>query len=179
MRFARCLFLPLGAVVLATGAGCSGWHWGAESTQARTGTAALPKVAVLPFDNQSFRRGLEMRLTRLVDDELRARSPGSPAPEAEADWVLRGDIIRADERIISEGKDDTVREATFVVSVRITIEERATQKVLGTYSLTEQEPFSSRAGRIRNLEQASEQVLRDLAEQIVYRLEARSPEPTS
>ncbi len=43
-----------------------------------------------------------------------------------------------------------------------------------TSSFTESEPFSPRAGRIATADQAAEEAMRDLAEHIVYWLEARS-----
>ena len=139
----------------------------------RPGGGSLPRVAVLPFDNLTFRRGLEARLTRLVDDELRARAPRAAYGPAEADWLLKGSILDADERVLSEDRADDVRESSFIVTVEVVLQERATKKVIGTYSFTERAPFSARAGRVATLEQAQEEALRDLAESIVYALESR------
>jgi len=165
--------LALAAALAA--AGC-GYTWGAAATQERTGAGSLPRVAVLPFDNDTFRRGLEMRLTRLVADEVRARSPQAAARPGEADWLLTGRITQATEQVLSEDRRDEVRESSFVVTAEVHMRDRATEKVIRTYSMTESEPFSARAGRIATLEQAQEQALRDLAERIVYALEAGSPE---
>lgn len=144
-----------------------------DRRQERLEGGELPRVAVLPFDNRTFRRGLEMRLTRLVDDEIRARSPRAVYRPAEADWLLEGSILEAEERILSEDRADEVRESSFVVTAEVVLRERATEKILGTYSFTERAPFSARAGRVTTLEQAEEEALRDLAERIVYALESR------
>jgi outer membrane lipopolysaccharide assembly protein LptE/RlpB len=133
------------------------------------------RVAVIPFDNATFRRGLEMTLTRLVDDELRARGP-APASPSEADWLLKGTIDRADERIYSEDADDAVRESSIVLIVGVTLEDRAAEKVIRTYTLRERVPFSDRAGRISTLEQAETEALREIATRIVDWLEAGHPE---
>ena len=141
--------------------------------QARVSGGALPALAVLPFDNATFRRGLEIRLTRLVADEWRSRGARTPAPVSSADWILKGTIVRAEERVYSEDRDDRIRESSIIVTVDVVLEERASGEVLGTNSFVERAPFSTRAGRIASVEQAQEEALRDLAEQIVYWLESR------
>ena len=147
-------------------------------SEERLADGSLPRIAVAPFDNLTYRRGLEMRLSRLLADEIRGRSPHPPFRRDEADWILQGRITQADERIYSEDLDDQKRESSFVVTVEVVLEERTTEKVLGTYSFTEREPFSTRAGRIKTLEQAAEEALRDVAESIVYWLETRDPDKT-
>ncbi|MCZ6785878.1 MAG: LPS assembly lipoprotein LptE [Planctomycetota bacterium] len=167
---------PLLLVLIACG--CR-YTWGSGKTQERTPQGDLPRVAVVTFDNDSFRRELEIRLTRQVADELRARAPQAAAPLSKADWILTGRIVAAGERVLSETTEDTVRQSSFWMTVEVTLKEQATEKVLRTYSLTESEPFSPIVGRIRTLPQAEEQVLRDLAERIVYGLEAPDPRDNS
>jgi len=136
-------------------------------------SGSLPSVAVLPFENLTYRRGLEMRLTRLIGDELRGRAPAAASSPDRADWHLDGRILRANEQILSEDRQDDVRESSFVVTVEVVLKDRATEKVLRTYSFTERAPFSPRSGRVATLESAQDETLRDLAERIVYWLEAR------
>lgn len=155
-------------------AGC-GYVVEEDRSEARLADGRLPEVAVVPFDTTSFRRGLEVRLTRKVDDELRARSPRAPRDPDEADWLLSGSVVRAEERVLSEDTEDRVRESSFIMTVQVRLENRSSGELLGSYSFTETEPFSDRAGRIATLEQAEEQVLRDLAETIVYWLEEHQP----
>jgi hypothetical protein len=157
--------------------GC-GYTVQGDRSEARLADGSLPKIAVAPFDNLTYRRGLEMQLSRLLADEIRGRSPHPPFRTDEADWVLRGRITQADERIYSEDLDDQKRESSFVVTVEVVLEERTTEKVLGTYSFTEREPFSTRAGRVTTLEQAAVEALRDIAESVVYWLETRDPKKT-
>ncbi|MHC4549757.1 MAG: LPS assembly lipoprotein LptE [Planctomycetota bacterium] len=159
-------------------AGC-GYTVQPDRSQARLPDGSLPRVAVLPFDNLTYRRGLEMVLSRLLADEIRARSPHAPTAPDEADWLLKGRIVRADERVYSEDIDDQKRESSFVVTVEVVLEERSSEKVLRTYSFTEREPFSSRAGRVATLQQAAVAALRDIAESIVYWLETRDPKKLS
>lgn len=149
-----------------------------DRSEERLATGSLPRVAVDPFDNVTWRRGLEFRLSRLLADEIRGRSPHAPVRREEADWLVSGTITQADERIYSEDLDDQKRESSFVVTVEVVLEDRTTEKVLGTYSFTEREPFSTRAGRVTTLEQAADEALRDIAESIVYWLETRDPDKT-
>jgi len=141
--------------------------------------ASLPTIAVLTFDNTTFRRGLEIRLSRLVADELRARSPDSPRGAAAADWHVSGTITRAFERVLSEDTDDSVRESSFWVTCDVVLRDRATEKIIATNSITKYQPFSTRAGRFQTVDQAAEEVLREIAEATVYWLEARENRPKS
>jgi len=163
--FAACLAL----------ASC-GYTFDRDRGEAHLPTGTLPRVAVVPFDNDTFRRGLEIALTRLLDDEVRARSPRAPASASDADLVLKGTIVRADERIYSQDKDDNVRESSIVIDVDVTLEDRAAEKVIGPYRYRERVPYSARAGRISTLEQAEAEALREIAERIVYWLESGHPE---
>ncbi len=165
----------LTALVLA---GCS-YRADKDMSRARGANGNLPDVAVIPFDNETFRRGLEVRLTRLVADEVRTRSPRAPQAKDSADWILEGTIRHAGERVLSEDRKDEIRESSFEVTVEVTLVERSTQKTLKTDSFTTRETYSARAGRIATLEQAQEEALRDLAENIVYWLEAVNPKESS
>jgi hypothetical protein len=140
--------------------------------QTRLPDGKLPTICVIPFENNSFRRELEVRLTRLVADELRSRSPQSPAPVAQADWHVTGTITRANERVLSEDTDDSVRESSFWMTCEIVLRDRATDRIIETHSITKHQPFSDRAGRFQTDSQAAEEVMREIAEATVYWLEA-------
>lgn len=166
---ARCCLLGF----LGIGLSACGYAVNPGNGEAAVTPGLLPALAVVPFDNATFRRGLEIRLTRLIADEWRSRGARTPAPASSADWILKGTIVRADERVYSEDRSDRVRESSIIMTVDVVLEERASGQVLGTYSFVERAPFSERAGRVATVEQASEEALRDLAEQIVYWLESR------
>lgn len=167
--------LGLGLLVASCASGC-GYRVEDDRGEARLeSTEELPRVAVLPFDTRSYRRGYEMLLTRLVDDELRQRSPRSPADPSQADLLLTGTIVFADERVLVENTSDVVVQSSAVFTVEVEIRERASGKLLGTYTMTEREPFSPEVGRIRTFDQASAEALRDMAERIVYLLEDHRP----
>jgi hypothetical protein len=154
-------------------AGC-GYSARPDHGQRALENGKLPTVAVIPFDTKSFRRGLEIRLSRLVADEIRFRSPQSPESAASADWLVTGTILSATERVLSEDTDDSVRESTFWVTAEIVLRDRATDRIIGTTEIRKNQPFSDRAGRFRTEDEATQEVLREIAEATVYWLEARN-----
>jgi len=154
--------------------GACGYSVRPDHGQPRSADGKLPTVAVLPFDTNTFRRGLEIRLTRLVADEVRFRSPQSPRSVTAAEWHVSGTITRAFERVLSEAPDDSVRESSFWVTAKIVLRDRAADRIIGTTEITKYEPFSDRAGRFRTWEEAAQEVLREIAEATVYWLEARN-----
>lgn len=168
----------MAALPLILVASC-GYRFEGDMSQERLASGTLPAVAVLPFDNLSFRRGLEIRLTRLLDDEVRSRSPRAPRSPDSADWLLAGVIRYAGERVYSDDEQGRVRENSFTLTVEVTLRDRSTENLLGTRSFTTREPYSDRAGRIATLEQAEEEALRDLAEAITYWLEGRKSKEAS
>lgn len=167
----RTFALAMLVAAVPTLAGC-GYSARPDHGQERLGTGNLPSVAVLPFDTTSYRRGLEIRLTRRLANEVRARSPKSPEGPQSADWLVTGKITRAFERVLSEASDDSVRESSFWVTAEIVLRDRKTDRIIGTTEITKYEPFSDRAGRFRTWEEASVEVLREIAEATVYWLEA-------
>lgn len=58
-------------------------------------------VAVPIFGNKTFRRDWEMRLTEAIAKNIEARTPYKIAPEADADTVLTGEIVRIDEVVLT------------------------------------------------------------------------------
>ncbi|MHC4940181.1 MAG: LPS assembly lipoprotein LptE [Planctomycetota bacterium] len=162
MRFGALLFLV---------AAC-GYTTDPDHGQTRLPSGKLPTIAVEPFDNNSFRRELEFRLTELVAREVRSRSPQAPDMENNSDWIVTGTITRAFERVLSEDTDDSVRESSFWMTCRIELRDRATDRIIGTNSITKGQPFSDRAGRFQTVEMAAEEVMREVAEATVYWLEA-------
>jgi len=162
-RTAMCVLIAL--------VGC-GYSVRPDHGQAQLASAKLPTVAVLPFDTTSFRRGLEIELTRLVADEVRSRSPQSPESLDRATWHVSGTIVRAFERVLAEDSSDSVRQSSFWVTAEIVLRDRVTDTIIGTTEITKYEPFSDRAGRFRTRDQAAAEALREIAEATVYWLEA-------
>ena len=70
----RALLLFLSALACSS----CGYTFERDRSQERLESGSLPKVAVLPFDNVTFRRGLEVHLTRMVADEIRGAACEGP-----------------------------------------------------------------------------------------------------
>jgi len=62
--------LFLCVLALTAGTGCSGY-----STSRLVAEPGVSSIAVMQFDNQTYRRDIEMRLTQIVAQEVRARTP--------------------------------------------------------------------------------------------------------
>ncbi len=70
--------------------------------------------------NETFRRGLEVPLTRAVHEELRLRTPFILAPRSQADSTLTGRIVDADvsTRVKSEKDELLIQRARVRVEFR-------------------------------------------------------------
>jgi hypothetical protein len=155
-------------------AAACGYRFERDRSLHASADGTIPKVALKPFDTTSYRRGLEITLTQLVDDELRSRTGRAPYAPEEAEILLGGTITRADERVISEDTRDVIVQSSFLIDVEVELRDPASGNVLGTYKLTEREPFSDQVGRIRTEQEAALAALRDLSERIVYLLETQN-----
>ena len=161
-------------LAVALVAAACGYRFERDRSLTPDADGTIPKVALMPFDTTSYRRGLEITLTQLVDDELRSRTGRAPYAPDQAEILLGGTITRADERVISEDTNDVIVQSSFLIDVEVELKDRASGTVVGTYTLTEREPYSDRVGRIRTEQEAALAALRDLAERIVYLLETRA-----
>ncbi len=91
-------------------------------------------VYVEGFDNQTFRRGLEVPLTRALQEELRQRTPLVFVPRQEADSVLSGELVAVEEdaHIISR------RGRILLQRVRVTVRFRWQDALTGDAIVPEQ-----------------------------------------
>ncbi len=120
MRSAR-VTKAIGAVLaLAALAGCFGYR--AESLF----RPDIRTVYVEAFDNGTFRRGLEVPLTRAVADEIRLRTPLVLAPREEADSVLSGELVEFSESTQVKTEDDRILLNRVTAEVRFRWRDRLT-----------------------------------------------------
>lgn len=83
----KCLALAVLLVALCFWAGCPGY-----STHGLF-RPDIKTIYVEAFDNRTFRRGLEVPLTRDVLEEIKLRTPLLFAPRTEADSILTGELL--------------------------------------------------------------------------------------
>jgi hypothetical protein len=156
----------LALVVSALVAGCG------YSSKRLVDVGGVRSVAVLQFDNATFRRDLEHRLTQAVAEEVRARTSWSIASPATADALLSGTIRSAETRVLAEDPttgDPIADRLTMVVDARLV--ERSTGRVLREWRATSRDEFA-RSLFGESLEgSAIDAATRSLAEDVVAGLE--------
>ncbi len=133
-------------------------------------------VAVPVFDNDTFRREIEVELTRHVARELGARTSlrviGDPAS---ADLVIRGRIAAFSERVLADRERNEVTESSVVIEVVVVLENR-TAGTTRSVTLSTREPYSTIKGQ--SLASARAEAFENLAEKVVHALEDDWPDAT-
>jgi hypothetical protein len=77
----------------------------------------IETIYIEGFDNETFRRGLEVYLTRAIAGEIKLRTPFLIASREEADSILSGKIVDVVENTRLRDIDNTV----LSTSVRVTV----------------------------------------------------------
>lgn len=126
-------------------------------------------VAIDVFDNTTFRRDLELVLTRRVAAEVRQRSPWRVETHGRADAVIRGTLISVGEIPLSESRDDLVIESSVVVTASIRLVDQSSGATLQQAQRTSTVAYVTARGE--SLQTALDQSLRELAEDLVQALE--------
>lgn len=164
-------FLVVGMVL--GGSGC-GYRFGFTPLE-NVRTIAIPM-----FENNTFRRGLEMRLTKLVAREIERRTPYRVTSSSRADAVLRGTLVRVDESTLMEETEDGAAATGFtadsVLASDVVI--RCKFRLIGSDGtvlvgpVTEKRRAEHIVARNETDQSALQEALADLAERIVWHLEA-------
>jgi len=128
----RCTVVLLGLVALAL-AGCG---YGTHSLYRDD----IKTIYVQFFDNDTYRRQLEVGLTSDIVDEIKLRTPLIFAPRDEADSVLSGTIVSASVDTVIRQKPDKVflqrakLEVRFHWRDRLTGHDIVSEQVVGEMS---------------------------------------------
>jgi hypothetical protein len=142
-------------------------------------------VYVEAFDNMTYRRGLEVLLSRAVLEELRLRTPLVFAPRDEADSVLSGALLEAGESTRVETETGMVVLQDVSVRARFSWQDRlsgaaivppqevraSVREVPAAIDSGEDAGAVVAADQVR-VEASFEAALRRLAERLVERMEA-------
>ena len=131
------------------------------------------RVYVPIFVNQTYYRDIEIDLTRQVEKELASRPGISIAPQERADIVLAGTIVDYEQKVLSEDKDNVVRESSIVTRVRIDVKDARTGAVRRSYVLSDRGAFM--ADRGETLTSATLESFAELSRHIVDGLEDDFP----
>ena len=155
----------LATAALAALVGCS------YSSERLVVARGVSSVAVFQFDNQTYRRDLEFRLTRAVADEIRARTSWRIESPSAADAILKGTIRSADTGVLAEASDRTPIAQRLRIVADVELIERATGKVLRRFTAAGRQEYTP--GRFgESLEgSATDVTVMSLAEDVVQGLE--------
>lgn len=162
------------AIWLLSLAGCAGYQIG-QQTMYRPD---IRTIHVPVFESVSFRRHLGERLTEAVATEIELKTPYRVVSAERADSVLRGRIVLEEKRVIAEDQFDIPRviETDMVVQVEWIGSQgdllaNAITIPLDQYDLRigASEQFIPEGGQ--SLATAHQEVIQELAEQIVAQME--------
>ncbi len=142
-------------------------------------------VYVAGFDNKTFRRGLEVGLTRAVVDEIKLRTPLLFAPREEADSVLSGELVAASQEASIKSERDRILLENMSVRVRFRWRDRLTgEDIVPEQTVSESTRLPTQlteagvgiggpaiAADLVRQEAAFEPVLREVAQRIVEKMQ--------
>lgn len=135
-------------------------------------------VHVPIFENDSFRRNIELALTEAVQKKIQERTSYRLSPSAYADTVLTGRIVSVDKRLENQTKFDDARELELSLVVEVRWEDRRTGQLLAerripieghSAHVIAQSSFAPETGQ--SLATATQDVTDQLALQIVSLME--------
>jgi hypothetical protein len=126
-------------------------------------------ISVGVIENLTFRRDLELDLTRALKQELRRKTHLRLVPGSVAESALTGTIVEVEERVLSEGDDDEVLEERITVTVRIVWTRRDGEVLLELPRVRGSAEFAT--GRGEEFREGAVEALGDLAERIVQLME--------
>jgi outer membrane lipopolysaccharide assembly protein LptE/RlpB len=89
-------------------------------------------IAVMTFQNQGFRRDMELRLSQAVVDEVRARTHYAIGSADSADVLLSGSMV-ANESVVTLDEDDSALQKRLYGEVHVTLTDRRSGRVLKQY----------------------------------------------
>ena len=108
-----------------SGSGSTGYQWRSlYRDDVRT-------VAVPIFTNRSYRRGVELSLSRAIVNQLETTSPYKVVPRERADTVLEGEILDVNLRTLSPDVHTGLpQEQLYIVRLNFTWKDLRTGKIL-------------------------------------------------
>ncbi len=155
----------LGVLAALTLTGC------AYSSSRLVAQRGVSTIAVAQFDNQTYRRDLEFRLTRAVAEEVRARTSWRLESPATADAILKGTIRSAETGVLAQTSNATPIAQRFSVVVDVELIERASGRVLRRFTTSTRQEYTPNMFGETLEGSATDTVTTALAEDVVEGLE--------
>ena len=148
------------------------WFLGMSGCGYSTGSLLrrdIHSVYVGVFDNTTWRRELEVDLTRQLTEELRLRTPLDIKSREEADSTLQGTLVGFDQEAVTQTEDDDILMRRITVKVKFRwIDNLTGQDLVPPQTFTERNTFA-----IARNEPLADRIFRETAETIVERMERR------
>ena len=154
--------------------GCAGWQVGQRSLY----RPDIATVHVPIVQSDSFRRGLGERLTEMIVKEIELKTPYKVVDAASADSVLACRIVSESKRVLSETRNDDVRDIETDFFVQMSWSDRRGDLISGggripfaplLLNISQPATFVPEGGQ--SLATAQQEALHRLAEQIVGQME--------
>lgn len=130
------------------------------------------RVAVDVATNDTFYREIEFDLTRELNAEIRHRSAWTVARRDHADALLSCRILSVGRPTLVESRRDLVSEQAVIVTAEVSLDDLHSGHTLQRFVLANRAEFVVERGE--TLQTAFAEALKDLAEDIVNRLENES-----
>ena len=154
--------------LIACGVAASGCGYSTSSLM----PAGVRTISVPVFDNDTFRRSIEVQLTKAVHSEILTRTSLKLTETHLADSILEGTITRVDQPVAAEDERDRITTQDVFVTVKFTWKDLRTGEVIhAVEGLSTSDSIVVPLGQ--NLELAIERALGKMAEAIVNEMEFR------
>lgn len=157
------LFLGLGLLLTA----CA-YRWGFARPE------GVKSVAVQVFENETFRRGVEVSLAEEISKEVSERSGLLLSAANEADALIRGKIENIADNVMLEGPSRQVRSAIVWIQIQAELVDRKSGKVLRSVTLQDRGQYLT--DNLQDRDTATEKAVRRLAQKVVFSLASATPE---
>lgn len=127
----------------------------------------IQSVSVQVFENETWRRGLEVDLTRQLTEEIRLRTPLRIKDEERSDSILTGTLVEFDEDATTQTEDDEILMRTITVTVEFRwVDSLTGRDLVEPVEFTERNTFA-----LARAEPLSQRIFRETAETIVEKME--------
>lgn len=133
--------------------------------------SGVSSVYVPVFENHTFRRELEFQLTEYVKNEILYKTRLKIVPKAQAESILKGEIVDFRERVLTEDSQDNPREERIFAYVNVQwIDLRTGREIMKRDRLVRPTEFVIEKGE--TLQTATAESFKYLAEIIVQAMES-------
>lgn len=159
---------PLGtifAVIPLLVVSACGYRWGFVRPE------GVRTIAVPVFENDTFRRGVEIALTEEVSKEIAERSGFLLESADRADALLKGRILAIQDQVVQQAPQGQVRSAIVWITVQAQLVDRRTGKILRNLELQDRGQYLT--DNLQDRDTATTKAVQRLAQKIAFSLASK------